>query len=112
MPKRMCPFDYDLLPQQKIHIGEKEMQNEFWKTSVYEKTLNMLFMGARKPPRTETNEMKGKNCTSEQKPSYKQMLFSQKCSVASVVDLKQKIKPNAHFVRSHCVDILKRNVCV
>lgn len=24
MPKRQCPFDYDLVPQLKIHYGQKE----------------------------------------------------------------------------------------
>ena len=35
MPKRECPFDYDLIPQQKIHISVKEIQHEETKKSVY-----------------------------------------------------------------------------
>jgi len=27
MPKRVCPLDNDLLPQIKIHIGEKQVNN-------------------------------------------------------------------------------------
>lgn len=27
MPKRACPFEGDLLPQMKVHIGEKQVNN-------------------------------------------------------------------------------------
>lgn len=27
MPKRACPFEYDLPPQLKIHVGEKQVDN-------------------------------------------------------------------------------------
>jgi hypothetical protein len=38
MPKRICPFDYDLVPQNKIHISEKELCDEESVKSVYGKT--------------------------------------------------------------------------
>lgn len=37
MPKRMCPFEYDLLPQNKVHIGEREVRDEESVKSVYGK---------------------------------------------------------------------------
>ncbi|XP_047005165.1 apoptosis regulatory protein Siva-like isoform X2 [Schistocerca americana] len=27
MPKRVCPFDFDFFPQQKIHVSEKEVNS-------------------------------------------------------------------------------------
>lgn len=27
MPKRPCPFEADLLPQVKVHVGQKQMNN-------------------------------------------------------------------------------------
>lgn len=38
MPKRICPFDYDLVPQSKLHISEKEMYDEDSVKSMYGKT--------------------------------------------------------------------------
>jgi len=38
MPKRICPFDYDLVPQSKLHISEKELYDEKSVKSVYGKT--------------------------------------------------------------------------
>jgi len=38
MPKRLCPFDYDLVPQSKLHISEKELYDEETVKSVYGKT--------------------------------------------------------------------------
>lgn len=27
MPKRACPYDEDLLPQIKVHVGQKQVDN-------------------------------------------------------------------------------------
>lgn len=27
MPKRACPFEDDLLPQMKVHVGQKQVDN-------------------------------------------------------------------------------------
>jgi hypothetical protein len=35
MPKRMCPFEYDLLPQNKVHISEKEVCDKESVKSLY-----------------------------------------------------------------------------
>ncbi|KAH0954094.1 hypothetical protein HN011_010432 [Eciton burchellii] len=49
MPKRACPFDNDLLPQIKIHIREKQVNNGVSSDErmkhVYDRTLNMLKAG-------------------------------------------------------------------
>ncbi|XP_048516261.1 uncharacterized protein LOC105683692 isoform X1 [Athalia rosae] len=51
MPKRICPFDDDLAPQMKIHVGQKEVNNGVQKDihmkKVYDRTLGMLMMGGK-----------------------------------------------------------------
>ncbi|KAK2583713.1 hypothetical protein KPH14_009633 [Odynerus spinipes] len=51
MPKRPCPFEENLLPQLKIHVGQKEINNGVSKEErmkeVYDKTLNLLKEGVR-----------------------------------------------------------------
>ncbi|KMQ98954.1 apoptosis regulatory protein siva-like protein [Lasius niger] len=51
MPKRPCPFEADLLPQLKVHVGQKQMDNGVSRDErmkdVYDKTLTLLKTGAR-----------------------------------------------------------------
>ncbi|XP_012270957.1 apoptosis regulatory protein Siva [Orussus abietinus] len=51
MPKRACPFDEDLSPQLKTHVGQKEVNNGVSKDErmkqVYDRTLNLLKEGAK-----------------------------------------------------------------
>lgn len=51
MPKRSCPFEGDLLPQMKIHVEEKHVNNGVSSKErmkdVYDKTLNLLKAGAK-----------------------------------------------------------------
>jgi len=51
MPKRECPFDDDLSPQLKIHVGQRQYSNGVNKEremkKVYEKTLNLLKKGGK-----------------------------------------------------------------
>ncbi|XP_072758049.1 uncharacterized protein [Anoplolepis gracilipes] len=50
MPKRPCPFEADLLPQIKMHVGQKQMDNGVSRDErmkvVYDKTLTLLKTGA------------------------------------------------------------------
>ncbi|XP_011050669.1 PREDICTED: uncharacterized protein LOC105143846 [Acromyrmex echinatior] len=53
MPKRTCPFEGDchLLPQMKMHVGEKQVDNGISSDQrmrdVYSRTLNLLKAGAK-----------------------------------------------------------------
>ncbi|XP_014467673.1 PREDICTED: apoptosis regulatory protein Siva-like [Dinoponera quadriceps] len=51
MPKRACPYEEDLLPQIKIHVGQKQVDNGVASDkrlkNVYDKTLNLLKAGAK-----------------------------------------------------------------
>jgi len=51
MPKRACPFEGDLLPQTKVHVGEKQVNNgvssDQRMRDVYDRTLNLLKAGAK-----------------------------------------------------------------
>ncbi|KAK4300707.1 hypothetical protein Pmani_021447 [Petrolisthes manimaculis] len=51
MPKRTFPFDDSFIPQAKIHIGNKEVENGVMRKdkmkAVYDRTLNLLFLGAK-----------------------------------------------------------------
>lgn len=51
MTKRSCPFEEDLLPQLKVHVGLKEVNNGVNKEErmkeVYDKTLNLLKEGVK-----------------------------------------------------------------
>ncbi|KAG5335463.1 SIVA protein, partial [Acromyrmex heyeri] len=53
MPKRTCPFEEDchLLPQMKMHVGEKQVDNgvssDQRMRDVYSRTLNLLKAGAK-----------------------------------------------------------------
>lgn len=82
MPKRVCPFDYDLIPQQKIHVSDKEIKHEDQKKNIYDKTLKMLFKGARNlpnavsPPSLMINEVQ-----KIPRDNYKQLLLDNCCNL-------------------------------
>jgi len=51
MPKRACPFEGDLLPQLKVHVEEKHVNNgvssDQRMRNVYDRTLSLLKEGAK-----------------------------------------------------------------
>ncbi|CAD0195825.1 unnamed protein product [Chrysodeixis includens] len=54
MAKRSNPFTEDFVPQSKMHVGVKQFNNnEDRLKKVYEKTLLLLFRGAKKCPTSE-----------------------------------------------------------
>ncbi|XP_026727495.1 apoptosis regulatory protein Siva [Trichoplusia ni] len=54
MAKRSNPFTEDFIPQSKMHVGIKQYNNnEDRLKKVYEKTLLLLFRGAKKCPTSE-----------------------------------------------------------
>lgn len=85
MPKRICPFDYDLAPQNKMHISEKELCDEESVKSVYDKTLKMLFVGARKVVSVSETGVSARQHLGFTilKDNYKQMFLSSRCQLQS-----------------------------
>ncbi|CAG9783386.1 unnamed protein product [Diatraea saccharalis] len=56
MAKRSNPFTDDFIPQSKIHVGNKQFNNnEVRLEKVYEKTLELLYKGAKKPTVLESS---------------------------------------------------------
>ncbi|KAJ9575853.1 hypothetical protein L9F63_007311, partial [Diploptera punctata] len=98
MPKRICPFDYDLIPQQKIHISEKEIEHGDTKKIIYDKTLKMLFKGAQ-------NHSNSAPCvTLHEVPkisrvNYKQLMLDNHCNLRP----GGSIRPVHKSVCSSCV---------
>ncbi|XP_015601301.1 apoptosis regulatory protein Siva [Cephus cinctus] len=60
MPKRACPFDDNLSPQLKVHVGQKQVDNGVFKEArmkkVYDKTLNLLKLGAKELAQNENDD--------------------------------------------------------
>lgn len=85
MPKRLCPFDYDLVPQSKLHISEKELYDEESVKSVYDRTLKMLFVGARNVVCvSKTGDSTRQHLASPiLKDNYKQMFLGSQCQLQS-----------------------------
>ncbi|KAK7793326.1 hypothetical protein R5R35_003062 [Gryllus longicercus] len=77
MPKRECPFDYDLLPQCKIHVGEKEINSgvmeEHNMKTVYERTMDLLFRRAKNV--SNSIENREECATNSNSKLYKQMFL-------------------------------------
>ncbi|XP_076642422.1 apoptosis regulatory protein Siva [Halictus rubicundus] len=61
MPKRACPFEEDLPPQLKIHVGQKHVDNgvcrEERMKSVYGKTMELLKEGVKSLSRRLNSSM-------------------------------------------------------
>ncbi|XP_047005164.1 apoptosis regulatory protein Siva-like isoform X1 [Schistocerca americana] len=87
MPKRVCPFDFDFFPQQKIHVSEKEvnsgvlMKNHM--KQVQDKTIALLYKGARqftdKLNATHEKNNGVQDCTHSVPDSYKQLFLTSSC---------------------------------
>lgn len=103
MPKRICPFEYDLLPQNKVHVSEKEVCDEESVKSLYDKTLKMLFVGARKVPNVTESRVAARihlGCpvvkhkqhfsSPNMKHNYKQMFLDSQCQLQSLGTIKNQ----------------------
>ncbi|KAI8429380.1 hypothetical protein MSG28_000025 [Choristoneura fumiferana] len=74
MAKRSNPYIEDFVPQSKIHVGVKQFNNnEDRLQKVYEKTLELLFRGAKKLPGKSVTEQAEK--TNDNKKDGLKQLF-------------------------------------
>ncbi|XP_024875985.1 apoptosis regulatory protein Siva-like [Temnothorax curvispinosus] len=89
MPKRACPFESDLLPQLKVHVGEKQMNNgvssDQRMRDVYDRTLSLLKAGAKALAHkfNTSAQMDSTDLPSTQRPSP--------CKFRSTSNLKQML---------------------
>ncbi|XP_043269265.1 uncharacterized protein [Venturia canescens] len=95
MPKRDCPFeDHHLLPQLKVHVGQKHVNNGVNKhremSKVYERTLSLLKHGSKEFDRKlSINQESETKMVSPQKnhqgktSGLKQMIFDDKLKLQS-----------------------------
>ncbi|XP_015117733.1 apoptosis regulatory protein Siva [Diachasma alloeum] len=107
--KRICPFDEDLTPQMKVHIGLKEAtdiaeRNEEMKR-IYERTLRLLRNGSQKliGKRADNaqNPTKGVGYHFEP-PRLKQMVMNDKLELEHS---KKIILPQAQQTCSSCREL-------
>ncbi|KAJ0180837.1 hypothetical protein K1T71_002922 [Dendrolimus kikuchii] len=74
MAKRANPFTEDFIPQSKIYIGLKQFNNnEHRLKKVYEKTLELLFKGAKKT--SQANDVVSTGDTNSLKKDKMKQLF-------------------------------------
>nr|ATX63073.1 apoptosis regulatory protein Siva [Locusta migratoria] len=91
MPKRVCPFDFDFFPQQKIHVSEKEVNSGVLMKSqmkqVQDKTIALLYKGARhftdKVNLTDEKCNLQLNCMPSVHDPYKQLFLTNSCQLQS-----------------------------
>ncbi|VVC98193.1 apoptosis regulatory protein Siva [Leptidea sinapis] len=74
MAKRANPYVDDFIPQSKTHIGLKQFNNNNKETlqQVYEKTLSILFNGAK----NSSTNIRIPEIQSDKKDNYKQLFIS------------------------------------
>uniref|UniRef100_A0A2A4JWK7 Apoptosis regulatory protein Siva n=1 Tax=Heliothis virescens TaxID=7102 RepID=A0A2A4JWK7_HELVI len=76
MAKRSNPFIEDFVQQSKIHVGMKQFNNNEDKLKkVYERTLMLLFKGAKKCPAHEAIISEDKVNSSEKQGKMKQLFI-------------------------------------
>lgn len=115
MPKRPCPFEEDLLPQLKVHVGQKEVNNGVNKEErmkeVYDKTLNLLKEGVKiysqklntsQLDLTELSSPKAVSCESKSQRTLKQMVLNSKLELKS----GDKIISDAHVDLCGCCRVI------
>ncbi|XP_075990357.1 uncharacterized protein LOC142986005 [Anticarsia gemmatalis] len=80
MAKRSNPFIEDYVPQSKIHVSLKQFNNnEDRLQKVYEKTLELLFKGAKKtqlPDVVNSSEIENAMTNTDKKGKMKQLFLS------------------------------------
>lgn len=121
MPKRICPFEYDLLPQNKVHVSEKEVCDEESVKSLYDKTLKMLFVGARKVPNVTESRVAARihlGCpvvkhkqhfsSPNMKHNYKQMFLDSQCQLQSLGTIKPEPRLHCENCKLPCSEIQSR----
>ncbi|KAJ8734402.1 hypothetical protein PYW07_014953 [Mythimna separata] len=97
MAKRTNPFIEDFIPQSKVHVGMKQFNNnEDRLKKVYEKTLLLLFKGAKKCPAQDiTSEENALSATQDKQDKLKQLFIGKDGTLlhsGNMVDNKLSVK--------------------
>ncbi|XP_031827158.1 uncharacterized protein LOC116424641 [Nomia melanderi] len=108
MPKRACPFEDDLPPQLKVHVGEKQVDNgvcreERMKT-VYGKTMDLLKEGVKSLSRKLNSSMDMNSmdmqsstassaCKTKQERNSKQMVLNSKLELLGTNKAIKDVRP-------------------
>ncbi|OAD58766.1 Apoptosis regulatory protein Siva [Eufriesea mexicana] len=108
MPKRPCPFEDDLPPQLKVHVGEKQVNNgvcrEERMKSVYGKTMDLLKDGVKKlsqklpismelNPIIPSNVPPSKVSSCKSKNTLKQMVLNSKLELLRMDKAIKDVQP-------------------
>ncbi|XP_003700414.2 apoptosis regulatory protein Siva [Megachile rotundata] len=124
MPKRPCPFEDDLLPQLKIHVGQKQINNgvghEERMKDVYGKTLNLLKEGVKTLSQrlNSSMEMNSTDLPSPQilsacKPKHernsKQMVLNSKLELLGIDKAIQDTRPK--YDLCECSQVITSTTC-
>ncbi|XP_042211073.1 apoptosis regulatory protein Siva-like [Homarus americanus] len=101
MPKRPCPFEESLSPLMKVHIGEKEVECGVMRRdkmkAVYDRTLNLLYCGAKnvtnnnaveKMDTSPTKQMNNSSC-----PNLHQMVLTSSGTLVRSLPTSQRVTP-------------------
>ncbi|XP_011311863.1 apoptosis regulatory protein Siva [Fopius arisanus] len=106
--KRICPFDGDLTPQMKVHVGLKEttddaQRNEEMK-KIYERTLQLLRNGSQKSIGKGPEDHQNRSSTGYhfEPPRLKQMVMNDKLGLEQS---KKIILPQAQQTCSSCKEL-------
>ncbi|XP_045616925.1 apoptosis regulatory protein Siva [Procambarus clarkii] len=123
MPKRACPFEESFRPQLKVHVGVKEVESGVLKKdkmkAVYDRTLNLLFCGAKNVMNNNAVEKMdasptGQTNTNSQNTLH-QLVLTSAGTLARPQSLSQKLpsQPNTTntCVSCHKVATLPRPPC-
>ncbi|KAF9795586.1 hypothetical protein SFRURICE_004958 [Spodoptera frugiperda] len=97
MAKRTNPFVEDFVPQSKVHIGMKQFNNNHDRLKqVYEKTLLLLFKGAKKCcPQEVTHSEHAALTTTDKQDKMKQLFIGKDGTLlhsGKMVDNKLQLK--------------------
>ncbi|KZC08732.1 PREDICTED: apoptosis regulatory protein Siva-like [Dufourea novaeangliae] len=108
MPKRLCPFEDDLPPQLKVHVGQKQVDNGICREermkSVYGKTMELLKEGVKSLSRKLNSSMDMNSidvyspkvpspCKIKQERNSKQMVLNNKLELLGVDKAIKDIQP-------------------
>ncbi|KAF7396221.1 hypothetical protein HZH66_007083 [Vespula vulgaris] len=117
MTKRACPYEENLLPQLKVHVGQREIDNGIAEKErmkqVYDKTLNLLKEGVKEySQNSNTSQMEltelplTKITSREMKPERsKQMILNSKLQLES----SDKIISDAQVDLCGCCRVIDSN---
>ncbi|XP_029049830.1 apoptosis regulatory protein Siva-like [Osmia bicornis bicornis] len=124
MPKRPCPFEDDLLPQMKVHVGQKQVDNgvnhEERMKIVYGKTLNLLKEGVKTLSQRLNNSTEIdsidllspqvlSSCKSKHEHNSKQMVLNSKLQLLGADKAIQDIQPK--YDLCECSKVINPTTC-